>query len=72
MLQVDEKACSTTHMIPDELRAMLETANALSPTCSIYKKKINVEFEDEEFTYDGQAHSIYVKSDFTGSFAGSL
>lgn len=35
----------------------------LTAKLTIYKKKINVEFSDEEFTYDGQAHSIYVKSD---------
>lgn len=35
----------------------------LTAKLTIYKKKINVEFEDEEITYDGQAHSIYVKSD---------
>lgn len=34
----------------------------LTAKLTIYKKKINVEFEDEEITYDGQPHSIYIKS----------
>ena len=35
----------------------------LTAKLTIYKKKINVEFLDQEFAYDGQAHSIYIKSD---------
>ena len=41
VLHVDENACRTTHISPDELRAMFETANARSPRCSMNRKKIS-------------------------------
>ena len=41
VLHVDENAWSTTQMRPETLLVMFEIARALSPRCSMYRKKIS-------------------------------